>query len=78
MIEDMSVFVKFVRKYLKNKVICSTDGFKNHDDEKQQVYNLFKRTIEKGESNSALIIGPSGSGKTLVRITKRPTIVSYF
>ena len=31
-----------------------------------EIMRLARSTVEKGESNSALIVGPSGSGKTSV------------
>lgn len=61
-------FTKFIRKYLKTKLIKNTDGFKNHETERNQLYSLLSRTIEKGESNSVLIIGRPGSGKTTVNL----------
>ncbi|XP_063217743.1 origin recognition complex subunit 4 isoform X2 [Bacillus rossius redtenbacheri] len=50
------------------KIMLPSAVFRGHENEKTNVLTLLKRTIEFGESNSALIIGPRGSGKTtLVR-----------
>lgn len=68
MMDVYNNFIKFIRKYLKTKLIKNTDGFENHEKEQKEIYNILKRTIEQGESNSALIIGPSGSGKTTVSL----------
>jgi origin recognition complex subunit 4 len=54
-----------LRKFLKNNIL-NNSKFVGHEKEKQQIYDLLHRTIESGESNSALLIGPRGSGKTTV------------
>ncbi|XP_059062536.1 origin recognition complex subunit 4 [Achroia grisella] len=59
-----NVKIKMIRKYLKLKIIENNVSFKNHNQEKNSVYDLMKRTVLQGESHSALIIGPRGSGKT--------------
>ncbi|CAH0551731.1 unnamed protein product [Brassicogethes aeneus] len=55
--------VQKIRCYLKNQLINNTQ-FIGHDREKKQIFDLLKRTITHGESNSALLIGPRGAGKT--------------
>lgn len=57
--------IKQIRKYLKEKI--KNNQFYGHSEERQQVLDLLQRTINHGESNSALLIGPRNAGKTLVR-----------
>jgi origin recognition complex subunit 4 len=40
--------------------------FDIHQKAEQELINVFKRLIDYGENNSALIIGPRGSGKTFL------------
>ncbi|XP_011312186.1 origin recognition complex subunit 4 [Fopius arisanus] len=56
--------ILLTRKYLKRKILCPETKFRHHAKERQNVLELLKRTVEAGESNSALLIGPRGSGKT--------------
>lgn len=60
--EDNTILL--TRKYLKRKIMCPETKFRHHTKERQHVLELLKRTVECGESNSALLIGPRGSGKT--------------
>ncbi|KAI4490951.1 hypothetical protein M0802_010625 [Mischocyttarus mexicanus] len=56
--------ILLTRKYLKRKIMCPETKFRHHMKERLHILDLLKRTIEMGESNSALLIGPRGSGKT--------------
>ncbi|KAK2577230.1 hypothetical protein KPH14_003376 [Odynerus spinipes] len=56
--------ILLTRKYLKRKIMCPETKFRHHVEERLHVLELLKRTVEMGESNSALLIGPRGSGKT--------------
>ncbi|XP_046814472.1 origin recognition complex subunit 4 isoform X1 [Vespa crabro] len=56
--------ILLTRKYLKRKIMCPETKFRHHIKERLHVLDLLKRTVEMGESNSALLIGPRGSGKT--------------
>ncbi len=38
--------------------------FELHEKECDELLSIFKRTLDHGENNSALIIGPRGTGKT--------------
>ena len=40
------------------------DNFVGQEEKVGFLLDLVKRTVEKGESNSLLILGPHGSGKT--------------
>lgn len=60
--------ILLTRKYLKRKIMCLETKFRHHVKERLHVLDLVKRTVETGESNSALLIGPRGSGKTTVRL----------
>ena len=60
-----------LRKFLKTRILNNTE-FVGHRDERLQVRDLLQRTIESGESNSALLIGPRGSGKTTVSHIQPP------
>ncbi|XP_030022258.2 origin recognition complex subunit 4 [Manduca sexta] len=59
-----AVQTKLVRKYLKLKIIEDNVSFQRHNQERNHVYDLMKRTVVYGESHSALLIGPRGCGKT--------------
>nr|CAI5822511.1 unnamed protein product [Callosobruchus analis] len=54
-----------ILKHLKQNVlenrICH-----GYEKEEQQIYELLERTLDSGESNSALVIGPRRCGKTLL------------
>ncbi|KAJ8925772.1 hypothetical protein NQ315_009620 [Exocentrus adspersus] len=50
-------------KYLKQRILNDTK-FVGHENERKEIYDLILRTVEYGESNSALLIGPRGAGKT--------------
>ncbi|CAK9817583.1 Origin recognition complex subunit 4 [Anthophora quadrimaculata] len=56
--------ILLTRKYLKRKIMCPETKFRHHVKERMHILELLKRTVEMGESNSALLIGPRGSGKT--------------
>lgn len=58
--------VLLARKYLKRKIMCLEGEFRQYAKERSNVLELVKRTIEMGESNSALLIGPRGSGKNIL------------
>lgn len=56
--------IKKTRSYIKTKL--TTKIFKRNEKEFDQIYNLLRRTVENGESNSTLLIGQRSSGKTTV------------
>ncbi|XP_046617948.1 origin recognition complex subunit 4 [Neodiprion virginianus] len=56
--------ILLTRKYLKRKIMCPETKFRHHVKERVHILDLLKRTVENGESNSALLIGPRGCGKT--------------
>lgn len=58
--------VELTRQFLKTRLRRDRITFKGHESEWRQIRDLISRTIECGESNSALIIGPRGSGKSTV------------
>lgn len=58
--------ILLTRKYLKRKIMCPETKFRHHVKERMHILELLKRTVDMGESNSALLIGPRGSGKTTV------------
>lgn len=58
--------VELARQFLKTRLRRDRITFKGHEAEWRQIRDLISRTIETGESNSALIIGPRGSGKSTV------------
>lgn len=60
--------ILLTRKYLKRRIMCPETKFRHHVKERLHVLELVKRTVDMGESNSALLIGPRGSGKTTVRL----------
>lgn len=67
MINETGKVINEIRKCLRNKVMSSSIPIESYEDEKGQIYNLLKQTLDFGESNSALLIGPRGVGKTTVR-----------
>lgn len=54
------------RRFLKNRLLRDYTTFRGFESERTHVKDLLLRTVESGESNSALIVGPRGSGKTTV------------
>ncbi|CAK1548822.1 unnamed protein product [Leptosia nina] len=56
--------IKLIRKYLKLKIVEDNINFRGHENERKHVYDIFMKSIQQGESHSALIIGPRGCGKT--------------
>lgn len=69
--------IKLIRKYLKLKIMEDNVSFRNHNQERNNVYDLIKRVIVNGESHSALMIGPRGCGKTTVRANFSITYYIY-
>lgn len=55
-------------KFLKHRLKFDHTTFMGNESEKRQIYDLIMRTVEFGESNSALIIGSAGAGKTTVSV----------
>lgn len=56
-----------IKAYLKSKVLKYSLTDDDFAKERSDIYDLFKRTLETGESNSVLLIGARGVGKTTVR-----------
>uniref|UniRef100_A0A1B6E7S1 Origin recognition complex subunit 4 n=1 Tax=Clastoptera arizonana TaxID=38151 RepID=A0A1B6E7S1_9HEMI len=54
----------FLCKKIIKKQLYSYTNITGFSKEFEEVYNVVKRTIEFGESDSVLVIGPRGSGKT--------------
>lgn len=72
--KDMAIdfqdnMILLTRKYLKRRIMCPETKFRHHVKERLHVFDLVKRTVEMGESNSALLVGPRGSGKTTVQLS---------
>ncbi|XP_012274569.1 origin recognition complex subunit 4 [Orussus abietinus] len=72
--------VTLTRKYLKQRIMCSETNFRGHAKERLHLLDLLKRTVETGESNSALLIAPRGSGKTMLinSILKELSVLKSF
>lgn len=67
--------VKLIRKILKEKLLSpNSHVLRDSQSEFDDIFSLFRRAMEHGESNSALLIGPRGSGKTIVSIS----LLAYF
>lgn len=60
----MNKQIKKTRSYIKSKL--ATKIFQRNEKEFNQIYELLRRTVENGESNSTLLIGQRGAGKTTV------------
>lgn len=58
--------LKIIKTLLKWKLKGDKIKFEGHEKEWKQIYDLFDRTSEFNESNSALLIGPRQCGKTTV------------
>lgn len=65
MVKNEMVEIKQIRGYLKRQLL-NDKSFLGHEKEKDQIFDLIQKTIQFGESNSALLIGPRGCGKTTV------------
>lgn len=59
-------------KFLKHRLKFDHTTFIGNESEKRQIFDLISRTVEFGESNSALIIGAPGTGKTTVSAFVEP------
>lgn len=56
--------VVLCRDIIKRKLLLPETVFRGHEKERNHLSELLRRTVEMGESNSALLIGPRGCGKT--------------
>lgn len=65
------------RKFLKSRLLRDYHTFRGFENERTHVKDLLLRTVESGESNSALIVGPRGSGKTTVNRAQLRIIILY-
>lgn len=62
--------IHLIRRLIKNQILDpASNPFCGSHKEYSDVLYLFRRAMEHGESNSALLIGPRGSGKTAVSFT---------
>lgn len=66
-VEDGAVLC---RNTIKKKLLLPESVFRGYEKEKIHLSELLRRTVEMGESNSALLIGPRGCGKTTVSLAK--------
>ncbi|GFS11932.1 origin recognition complex subunit 4 [Elysia marginata] len=57
-----------VQKILRTRIsqINSPPSIEGYEKERKQLYDLIKRTVVTGESNSMLLIGPRGCGKSML------------
>lgn len=57
-----------IRKIIKEQILIpSAKSFRGCSREHADILSLFRRAVDEGESNSALLIGPRGCGKSAVR-----------
>jgi origin recognition complex subunit 4 len=61
--------VVLCRDIIKRKLLLPENVFRGHEKERNHLSELLRRTVEMGESNSALLIGPRGCGKTTVSLS---------
>ncbi|KAL1501355.1 hypothetical protein ABEB36_006689 [Hypothenemus hampei] len=68
-----------IREFLKDKLFYNEELF-GKEAEKNQVFELLRRTAVDGESNSMLLIGPNGSGKTTLinKVLKELQLIKTF
>lgn len=62
----MQKYLSDTQAYILNRLRNDETNFYGHQEEFQTVRDLLKKTVEFGESNSALVIGPPRSGKSTV------------
>ncbi|KAJ1527289.1 hypothetical protein ONE63_008809 [Megalurothrips usitatus] len=56
---------QLIRQIVKDQIlVCASNPFRGSPREYADVLSLFRRAMEQGESNSALLIGPRGAGKS--------------
>lgn len=69
---DMKIFYA-IRQFVKRRINNNENEFvgDSYNSEKGEVSELIRRSVETGESNSAIICGPPGCGKSAV-ITSYP------
>ncbi|KAK3913323.1 Origin recognition complex subunit 4 [Frankliniella fusca] len=57
--------INVIRKIVKDQILVPDNNpFRGSQKEFSDVLSLFRRAMEQGESNSALLIGPRGTGKS--------------
>lgn len=61
-----SQHLQSTQEFLLNRLRDDETTFYGHETEFDTVRTLMQRTVQFGESNSALIIGPARSGKSTV------------
>ncbi|XP_071444263.1 origin recognition complex subunit 4 [Hetaerina americana] len=62
--EKIHMNIEAIRKILKQKILRPISVLRGYSKERLHVFDLMTRTVNVGESNSALLIGPRGCGKT--------------
>lgn len=60
--------LELTKRFLKDRLITDHTTLFGYVSESSQIKELISRTVECGESNSALIIGPRACGKSTVSI----------
>lgn len=58
--------IDLTRVFLKDRLLNDKVTFWGYPKERQQLTELFTKTVQIGESNSALLIAPRGAGKSTV------------
>lgn len=53
-----------IRRLLKNRLENDYNQYQDYNEQYLHLKHMMKRTVDHGESNSALVIGPKGCGKT--------------
>ncbi|XP_046397242.1 origin recognition complex subunit 4 [Ischnura elegans] len=56
--------IQEVRRILNEQIFSPVPLLRGHSKERVHILDLMSRTVNAGESNSALLIGPRGCGKT--------------
>lgn len=58
--------IDLAKKFLRDRLLTDNTTLFGYNSESHQIKELISRTVNHGESNSAVIIGPKGCGKTTV------------
>lgn len=59
-----------IKIFLRNRLVSDKTTLIGYAQESYQIKELISRTVNCGESNSALIIGPNGCGKSTVSLSQ--------